>query len=245
VDCDLVQSGNIIERYLSGSLDPKLLEQWEAHYFACPSCAQLLETWQAVERPLRDAAPRIRREIEARRTGRVWAAAAIAAALVVALGIGLMRRPAADRPHAVVAVRQLPALANLEPAAYEETPMRGVPTRAETLFREAMRHYQARDWVAASEGLRASLQQDAASPAPRFFLGISLMLAGRIAEGAHELDAVASGGSPFAEEARFNLSKGYLWLGRREDALNELGKVVAGQGDFARPAHALQAALNQ
>lgn len=243
MDCDLVQSGNIIERYLSGSLDPKLRQQWEAHYFACASCAQLLETWQAVEHPLRDAAPRIRREIEVRRTRRLWAAASIAAALVVALGIGFVRRPAAERPHAVVAVRQLPALASLEPAAYEETPMRGVATRAETLFREAMRHYQKRDWVAASEGLRASLQQDPAAPAPRFFLGVSLMLAGRIAEGARELEAVASGGSPFAEEASFNLAKGYLWLGRREDALNELARVAAGQGDFARPAQVLQAAI--
>jgi hypothetical protein len=245
VDCDLVQSGNIIERYLSGSLDPKLVEQWEAHYFACASCAQLLETWQAVERPLRDAAPRIRREIEARPARRFWAAAAIAAALIVVLGIGFLRRPVAERPHAVAAVRQLPALANLEPAAYEETPMRGVPTRAQTLFREAMRQYEKRDWRAASEGLRASLQQDASAPAPRFFLGLSLMLAGRIAEGTRELEAIASGGSPFAEEARFNLAKGYLWLGRRQDALKELGKVAAGQGDFARPAQALQAALNQ
>jgi hypothetical protein len=244
MDCDRVQDENIIERYLAGKLTPEEKEAWEAHYFECPACAEALETWQKIEGAVREAEPQIRRTIPRRHT-RLWAVAAIAAALVVAAGIGFLRRPAVVRPQYAIVVRELPTLARLEPAGYEETPTRGIPTRADVLFRDAMRHYKNREWMAASEGLRASLREDATVQAPRFFLGISLLLAGQIAEGTRELEAVASGDSPFAEEARFNLARGYLLLGRAQDASAALAKVAGGSGDFAARAAALQAELGR
>jgi anti-sigma factor RsiW len=245
MNCDRVLRENIIERYLTGKLTPEEKEAWEAHYVDCPACAGSLETMQTIQGALREAEPEIRRTIRPRRNMRIWAGGAIAAAVVVALGIGFFRRPAPVHPRYAMALRVLPALANVEPAAYEETPTRGIPTHAETVFREAMRHYQNREWNTAIDGLRASLREDATAPAPRFFLGISLLLAGQITDGTRELEAVASGGSPFVEDARFNLAKGYLLLGRNQDALAALAKVAEGEGDFAARARALEAEMGR
>jgi anti-sigma factor RsiW len=245
MDCDRVQHENIIERYLIGKLTPEEKEAWEVHYFDCPACAEALETMQSIQGALREAEPEIRGTIQPRRHIRIWAGAGIAAAVVVALAIGFVRRPAVVPPRYAAVLRVLPALASVEPAAYEETPTRGIPTHAETLFRDAMRVYKNREWMAASEGLRASLREDATAPAPRFFLGVSLLLAGRITEGVRELEAVASGGSPFAEEARFDLAKGYLLMGRNQDALAALATIAGRSGDFAARASALQVELGR
>jgi len=53
MDCEAVERENIPERYLAGTLDPDLKAQWELHYFSCGRCAELLATWQAIDRPLR------------------------------------------------------------------------------------------------------------------------------------------------------------------------------------------------
>src|SRR5689334_12167159 len=100
MNCDRVQNENIIEKYLSGTLDPELKEAWEEHYFACPECTRQLETWQAVQGALREAAPDIRREMSTDRSPRrVWIwATGIAAAVVLAVALG-MRTPAPTVRH--------------------------------------------------------------------------------------------------------------------------------------------------
>jgi anti-sigma factor RsiW len=243
MDCSQIQNENIIERYLAGTLPPKLRREWEEHYFGCAACAEALTTWQAIETPLRDAAPAIRREIAPSRRTWVWAGAGIAAMLAVALVTRNARQPLSTPPPANAYV-ELASLVRLEPAAYEETTLRGVETPGEALFRKAMRAYRNRDWTVATEGLRSSLKKDPEAAAPRFFLGVTLLLSGQPAHAVKELATVAAGTSPFATEARFRIAQGWLLLNREPEARAALAPLVAANGDFTVPARELLARLD-
>jgi TolA-binding protein len=250
MDCVTAERENIIERYLTGRLEPSVKEEWERHYFGCDHCAQQLATWRAVEGPLRAMADEIRQEIPQPRTRRawLWAGAGIAAALLLAAGASRLLHPspvAAPVANSPAAERQrLIELAQLDPPAYAAPVLRGMESKAEMQFQKAMQAYQRRDYPPAVAGLRAALRLDPAAPAPRFFLGACLLLSGQVEEGIGELRTVASGRSPFAEEAGFVLAKGYLRQGDKDSALETLRSVAAGQGDFSSQATQLIAQIN-
>src|SRR5690349_4666018 len=122
MDCERAVRENVIERYLNGTLSPAEKEEWEQHYFGCEECAERLETWHAIQGPLRERAPQIRQEMRPPRgapTGRpwwVWAGAGIAAAAAAAVVAFLAlpppaQAPAPPIPHTV----DYGALARLEP----------------------------------------------------------------------------------------------------------------------------------
>ena len=235
--CQRVERENLMERYLAGGLDAELKEDFERHYFECAECAQQLETWMSIAKPLREMAA------ASAQPRRQWAggATAIAAGILVVIGVSLAPRndTATEGTTAIARGATLAELARLEPPAYVAPGLRGAETTAETLFREAMEAYLRRDYAGAIAGLRASLRMDPEAAAPRFFLGASELLTGRTVDGMNDLGRVAASNSAFAEEARFDLAKGYLMLGRRREAVVLLRIVESQGGDFASQAHSL------
>jgi tetratricopeptide (TPR) repeat protein len=250
MDCEAVERENIPERYLAGTLDPDLKAQWELHYFSCGRCAELLATWQAIDRPLRDMAGSIRQVIRPRQTtGRwLWAGAAIAAAVLVGLGIRLATTSGNAPPHPQIAVtapavNPLTELARLDPPSYRSPTLRGAGSQAEVQFQKAMESYLTRDYLGAIAGLRAALDLDPAAAAPRFFLGACEVLTGDTASGARDFERVAAGDSPFAPEARFDLAKAYLQQGNKDKAIATLRPLADVPSDFQEPARQLMARL--
>jgi tetratricopeptide (TPR) repeat protein len=245
MDCETVERENIAERYLAGTLEPQLKEQWERHYFGCDRCAELLDTWQAIAEPLHQRESAIRQEIRPRKTRAqwLWAGAAIAAALVIGLAVKPSRSlPGENPPKAQVAApaaRNWTELARLDPPAYQPSTLRAAGSKAEVQFQTAMNAYLRRDYRQAIAGLRASLEIDRDGAAPRFFLGACDFLTGDTAGAIREWERVASGDSPFAQEAQFDLAKGYLLVGDENRALSTLRKLAAVPGDFREPAREL------
>src|SRR5258708_38999638 len=158
MNCERVERENLMERYLAGGLVAELKEDFERHYFECAECAQQLETWMSIAKPLREmaAAPAQPR--------RQWAggAAAIAAGILVVIGVSLAPRndTASEAPTAVARDASFAELARLEPPRYVAPGLRGAETTAETAFRQAMEAYPRRDYTRAIAGLRVSLGLD-------------------------------------------------------------------------------------
>ena len=247
--CDTAERENIVERYLTGRLEPATKEEWELHYFGCDHCAQQLETWSAVEGPLRSMAAEIRREIpQPKRHTWLWTGIGIAAALLLAAGASRLLHTGAPRLQTVAAPvadskaserQRLVEIAQLDPPAYAPQALRGMDSKAELQFRNAMQFYQRRDYAPAIAGLRAALDLDSEAAAPRFFLGASYLLSGSVPDGIRELRMVAAGTSPFAEEAGIDLGKGYLLQGDKDKALETLHRVANLHGDFGSQANRL------
>ncbi len=240
MNCETVERDNIIERYVAGKLEPPLKEEWEEHYFGCDACARELETCLAIAGPLRERADEMPTRRGASRVW-LWRGAAIAAALLVTAGVWMTMRSGARAPETVRSERpgqssEIAELARLDPPAYDPGNVRGAESKAEQQFVQAMQLYRGRDFAGAIPGLRVALETDPRAAAPRFFLGACYLLTGDSADGIRELQTVATGDSPFVEEARFDLAKGYLAAGRRQEALDTMRQVAGGSGDLRESA---------
>ena len=257
--CEAVERDNIIERYLSGTLEPALKEEWEEHYFGCDRCSRQLETWSAIDRPLREMEEVIRREMRElplskpalRFPIRIFAGVGLAAVLLVSVAIWFghsERRSAKTEIASHAHSAPIPALAELarfDPPPYEPSEFRGIETKSESQFLDGMKRYAARDYPGAIIALQASLVSDPDSAPARFFLGACYLLTARSGEGITALSAVASGDSPFAEEAKFYLAKGYLMEGRTAEAIATLRPLAESTGDFSQEARRLVSTLTR
>jgi anti-sigma factor RsiW len=223
--CQRVASENLIERYLQGSLDPTLRDEFEAHYFECDSCLAQIQTVQTIQ-PLLTAPPR-------RRSYLPWLGLAAAAAIAIALLSWPKPEPS---PAPIVAVL---SLAEVEPAPYAPTLFRDTAT-PNPAFVAAMRLYQDRQWPAAAQAL-AQLPE----PAAKHFAGISLLLAGQTSQALAPLAAVIALGtqSPFEEEARFYRAQALLLADRRPEAKRELETIIQMRGDYEARARRLLSRL--
>jgi hypothetical protein len=244
--CDAVERDNIIEQYIAGRLDSDMKEQWEQHYFGCERCAGQLETIMAIQQPLRSMAEEIRQEMPRPRLNVrwIWAGAAIAATLLVAVALSYSRRPAAPVAGTMASQHpQLAELARLDAPAYSAPVLRGAESAAESQFREAMKAYSQHEYRQAIPGLQATLHLDPGADAARFFLGACYLLSGDAQAGTRELQTVSAGRSPFAEEAAFYQAKGYLLQGDKTTALQILHRVADSRGEFSTPARELIAQI--
>jgi len=242
--CQEVITDNLIERYLQGTLDSQLRDEFEDHYFACESCHAQLQTAQAILPVLAQipppAAPR-------KPWSKLpWVGMAAAAAITVVFLSSPRQSPpptpvATTLPPAAPALPAALLLSEIQPAPYAPTLFRDGANSPGPAFAAAMRLYQDRQWEKAAQALTADAQQSPPNPAALHFAGISQLLAGHPEAALGALDRVIALGenSPFEEEARFYRAQALLLRNRRPEARQELQRLVEGRGDYEAPARSL------
>lgn len=249
MDCGLVRTGNVAERYLLGRLDGPEREAFEDHLVACGDCCGELADLCALQGELEASRERIAAEAAGppQPSRRTWLLAVAAAVVAVAAGLGLWVRlqpsPAPEPVLAelgpVVQPEWVPAagpdlaeLAAFKAPPYAPVRLRGSGGDAERRFADAMERYAAGDWRGALPGLRAAADLDPEAPHIALYLGACALLAGDTDEAVAALArTVALGDTPFLEEARFALAKAYLRQGELQPANDQLVEVVALDGD--------------
>jgi TolA-binding protein len=116
-----------------------------------------------------------------------------------------------------------------------------VPERAAPqLFQAAIALYRKPDYAGAASALRTVTNAHPDFVAARFYLGISLYLAGERIAGIQELRALTEAGEgPYLERARFYLAKGLLAEHDVKRAQQQLEDVIAQHGDLEKQATVL------
>jgi tetratricopeptide (TPR) repeat protein len=125
-------------------------------------------------------------------------------------------------------------LAKFNAPAYVAVP--GAPK----LFQTAMARYSKQDYAGAASALRAVTDAQPDLAAARFYLGISLLLAGDRIAGIQELRALTmAGDGPFLARARFYLAKGLIAEHDVPRAQEQLEELIEQHGDLEEQATAL------
>lgn len=245
--CLDLKSHDTTERYITGNLSEDERDAFEAHYFECDECFAGLEALRAAQADLRANAAKMRASVEVRAPSRFRLLVPLALAAAILMAAVLYRRQfsagnkaTVNSTAAATAMPDYAALAKVEPPAYRAPLLRDAGDAATKRFRAAMEAYLRRDYVSAIEGLHASLALDSHAAAPRFFLGASELLTGDWEQGNHELQSVADAGdTPFLDESRMMLARSALHRNDVAAARQDLGQVVAGNGDFSAQARDL------
>lgn len=129
-------------------------------------------------------------------------------------------------------------LATFEAPAYTAEP--GAPEN----FQAAMGHYVKQDYTGAASALRAVTNADPDFAAVRFYLGISLLLAGDHIAGIQELRALTTADdNPYRERSRFYLAKGLIAEHDVQRAQQQLEALIAQHGDLEKQAAVLLAQI--
>jgi tetratricopeptide (TPR) repeat protein len=246
MNCNEVDREEIIERYVMGALDDSQRDAFEEHYFGCEECFQKLQTCRTVQSAVRQDEQKIRAEGRVRASPRMlWPAIALAAAGFIAF-VALHQNPPAPPVAKYVAPPQpsgpdpLIAMAHFDPPPYQAQTMRDAGSPAQSPFIGAMKDYTAGRYEQALPGLRAATEKDPQDAAYRFFLGVSYLLAGQTEKGIAVLQAViASGDTPFLNEAWFYLAKAHLSRRDQAAARLDLEHVISLHRDLAPEAQAL------
>ena len=251
--CEEVVTGEIVEKYLHEQLSEESRDAFEQHYFACDRCFRLLQTYRDLQSQL--AATRETVLPAARRSWiSQWAWVPAAAALFIAVSLTLWPRPQPVSPPSEslppsVTPQPAPApsgpsieqLAKLEPSPFAPVRLRGASDEATARFRDAMTHYQRRDYTAAIAGLRAASALDGKAPHILFFLGVSQLLTGETDPGIEALErTIALGDSPYLEEAHFYLAKAHLQKRNIDEAIRQLERAIRLGGTRAAEATSLR-----
>lgn len=199
--------------WAAGKLAGSDREAFESHLAGCDFClgqagflarADALGEPPAVPTPLLEAA-RVGRSEGPGRIRRYAVPAAAAAGLAASLFViaAIWSRSAEPRP-------EVAAAPSIEPYPYEAVVLRGAEEPPANRFGEAMSLYQARDWSGAAAALAVVAREQPDRAQVRFYLGVSLLLAGRSQEAMNALERAAL------------LDEGY-----REDALRYLALARA------------------
>jgi tetratricopeptide (TPR) repeat protein len=246
MNCQAVEAGNVIERYVLGTMSEAEQNEFEQHYFVCAACFGELQAFQAIRGELE------RRMIPARRGSRAaWLP--IAAALAIAFGLAAsiyVWRPGGVPPVKVAQVAppaapnpeppSLALLARVDPPPYSQPNLRGATTEAASRFRAAMQLYSRQDYRAAAEALTVAARLDPSAAGPRFYLGICRLLLGQPDAAAGELRRVISlGASRYVEPAHFYLAKALLAQEDTAGAAAELNETIRLSGDREKDAREL------
>ena len=236
--CSEVEEHEIAESYLLGRLDAADRDAFEEHYFECAQCYSHLQALRSVQDALasvRAPAPRVRYV--------PWAWLAAAAAILVAVAAGIawtLRTPGGNSPAPAETIGRSPGtpvrspevavLAQVTPPPYEPRQFRSGGERE--AFAAAMRQYMRRDYAGAIPGLERAMRDEPDAEDVRFYLGATLILQDRPADGASVLRPLAvKAGSLYAEEAQFLIAKAHLRMGDLEQAASALDATVKMHGD--------------
>jgi TolA-binding protein len=271
LDCRAVAREEIVERYVTGRLNEDDREAFEEHCFHCERCFDELQTLQAIREEARDT--EIEFETPPARSRSVWIFGAVAAALVLAIGVTMWVRLTPRNPGAatVVTKRPQPAsppsqggelerprtsesapspaidqLARVEPAPYEPVTLRGPADEATSRFRQGMDKYQKRDYAGAVADLNAAADLDPDAAHVRFFLGVSYLLVGEDAAAIRQLQAtVELGDSPYVEETHLYLARAFIRERNVQAAKAHLNTVIRLRGTHADEAQRLLSAIER
>jgi tetratricopeptide (TPR) repeat protein len=242
MECAQIKHEEVVERYLTGSLDPQERESFEDHYFACEQCFAALQAHRALQAALSASAPQIRAMPAPNPTAWRWTAAMVTAAVVILAVVGIRwgMRPGLSPPPAPTQTMQpgpaspsLAELARFDPPTYTPTVLRGAQDEATRKFRAAMKQYQQGDYARAVTGLREAAKLNPKDAGALFFLGVSCLLSGQTDEGIAVLQqSVALGDTPYLEEAHYYLAKAFLRKSDLAAAGAELQKGAQLKGDL-------------
>jgi hypothetical protein len=107
-------------------------------------------------------------------------------------------------------------------------------------FQAAMAHYAQRDYAGAASALRAVTDAQPNLVAAKFYLGVSLLLAGDRIAGIQELrELTMAGDSPYLQPARFYLAKGLIAEHDIQRAQQQLEDLIAQHGVLEKQANVL------
>ena len=241
MECPGLQREELVERYLTGSLNPQERESFEEHYFACDPCFAALQVHRVLQAELFASAPQIRNMPVSRPAPFPWKIALAAAAVLIlgVLGIrwGLKPNsspaiPPTQTAKSAPAGPSLSELARFDPPTYSQTVLRGNQDKTMREFRLAMKSYRQGDYADAIGALRAAVKLNPKDPGPFFFLGVSHLLANQTDDGIAVLQqCIGLGNTPYLEESHYYLAKAFLRKGDAAAARRELEEVVRLKGD--------------
>jgi hypothetical protein len=249
MDCHEIETSELAEKYILGQLGPDERQSYEEHYFQCSNCFEGLQLRQTMQSELSKMAPGASR-IQQSPPGRInWLAwGAVAAALLVAAGLGWWRFHPTPAPLAPVASHAaqpvdngsaLELFARADPPPYTVPKLRG-GSGSGARFREGMAQYRVGNYDAAISALTSAAAADPKSADAQFFLGICYLLTGRADLAKARLRATIDlGDSLDLEMARFYLAKAFL---REKDAAAaeaELERAIAMHGDLEKQSREL------
>jgi hypothetical protein len=151
-------------------------------------------------------------------------------------GVG---RVAGTRPP--TAASQLPD-EEYELLAKFEAPVYVPDRKAPKSFQDAMARYAKQDYAGAAAALKTVTDAQPDFEAAKFYLGISLLLAGDRIAGIQELSALTmtvTGDHPYLERARFYLAKGLIAEHDVPRAQQQLEALIGQHGDLEKQATVL------
>jgi tetratricopeptide (TPR) repeat protein len=247
--CTQFNRDEVVERYLTGSLDPEQRESFEEHYFACDQCFAALQAQRALQAELSASAPQIREMSAPNPTRLQWKTALATAAVVILSVIGIRwslrpnsspTAPPVQTANSAPAGPTLAELARFVAPAYTPAVLRGTQSQSMREFQRAMTHYQQGDYTSTVAALRAVAKSNPKDPGALFFLGVSHLLTNQTDDGIAMLQrCIALSDTPYLEEAHYYLAKGYLAKGDAAVAQSELEKVARLKGDHEDEARRL------
>ena len=206
LQCARYEADDTLARYVAGTLPPEQTAPFEDHLLLCERCQASVRAVSGARRHFSEG-KRIRR----RPAPRWWAVGLAAAAVAGVIGV---------RAIESVRVRHLGIVT--EAPIYLGTPVRGPEQEAAVVFDSAIVAYNRADYA---DALRRFDRIDSAAGriVVDFFAGASALMLGRAREAEVRYSAViASGHSPYYDEALYYRAKAYLQQGRKAAAIADL-----------------------
>jgi predicted Zn-dependent protease len=128
-------------------------------------------------------------------------------------------------------------LGKLDPPLHATLERTGDPS---AVFDDAMKAYDARQYIRAADVLRRFVTVEPDDPAGNFFLAVSLMMTDEVGEAEDRLGVViGAGATPWEYPARFVRAKALIRLGKLDAAEAELDLVARSADAYARNASEL------
>ena len=223
VDCAIAGTDQV-QAYVAGTLPEAERDAFEIHMLECAECRRLVREGAALRVALREAAA-----APAPRRTRWWIAVPVAAAAVAAFFLLTPADP-------------LARFARVEhPAPFAGMRVRDAADSTALRIDSGMALFNAGRYEEAAGRLGHAAHDE---PAATFYVGLSLLLAGRPADARAPLAAAAAHAeTPYAAEARRYLAKAWLRSGRADSALAALGAAEPGDRAAQALADSIRAVL--
>jgi tetratricopeptide (TPR) repeat protein len=209
VPCRNAENGEVVHRYVAGTLPPDELERFEVHLLDCTACQEAVRESATLRAALRRGA------VGDRRSRALAWAAPLAAAAAMAVWLLLPSEGSLER---LGRVDEVPGFAGLA--------VRSGADSAAALADDGMAAYGERDYERAAELLSAAVARGASSPGVAFFLGIARLQSGSPDEALRSFAAALEPpDNPYAAEAHFYSAKAWLQLANADSVLAHLAAV--------------------